>query len=202
MAGSISGAVAGGITGGFKGAVMGAISGAAFGIGNAVWSGVGNSFMQGTGRALTAGVIGGGTSEVLGGRFQDGFWFAFGASAASSIYQSVVRYRATWASGGDAVEKTRTSRPVEGANNWGGQGRPVSDPGFWAEGGSLSRFANRIPGMNAIAGMHDEFVRHMGGSWRSILNVPTMPLAAGITAAALASSIPVQLVYELSRAES
>jgi hypothetical protein len=54
--------------------------------------------------------------------------------------------------------------------------------------------------MNAIAGMHDVFVTQFAGTWRTILNVPLMIPAAGITAAALAASPGFQIVYDDARA--
>jgi RHS repeat-associated protein len=194
-AGAAAGLVSGGLMNGLDGALIGMVSGFTFVWGNALWSNVGSNFVQGAGIALTAGIIGGASSEGMGGEFRHGFWFAFGASAASSIYQSVVRYRATWASGGDAVTKLESAPPVEGANNIGTQGRTVSEAGFWSEGGSLSRLVNRVPGINAIAGLHDEFITHLYGSWRTILNVPTMLPAAAVTMAALSVSGPIQLTY-------
>jgi RHS repeat-associated protein len=202
VAGMAAGMVAGAITGGVQGAVVGAFTGLAFGLANSAWNAAGNGFAQSTGRALTAGAISGGSSEALGGKFKDGFWFAFAASAANSIYRSVVRYSATWASGGDAVQKTDSSPPVEGANNLFVQGRPLDQPGFWGEGGPMSRFANRIPGMNAIGGMHDQFVTHMGGAWRTVLNFPTMVPAVAITFSALVATTPAgYFIYAQSRAD-
>ena len=85
----------------------------------------------------------------------------------------------------------QTANPV--ARHSGG---PVDAPGFFAEGGPLSRFANRIPGMNAIAGMHDVFVTQFAGVVRFVLNVPLMIPAAGITVAALAASPGIQVAYD------
>jgi len=202
VAGMAAGMVAGAITGGVQGALVGAFTGAMFGLANGAWNAAGNGFAQDAGRALTAGALSGGTAEVHGGRFRDGFWLAFASNAANSIYRSVVRYSATSASGGDAVEKGPTDKPVEGANNFGSQGQELSKAGFWGEGGPLSRFANRIPGINAIAGMHDEFVTHMGGAWRSVFNIPTMIPAVAITVPALIAATPAgYLTFTQSRAD-
>jgi hypothetical protein len=88
--------------------------------------------------------------------------------------------------------------PNEGANNFAESRRVVDPSTFTGEGGRLSRFMNRIPGMNAIAGMHDVFqVRldmlggdHFGSVLRSSLNYPGMPLAAGLTYPALFDGVP------------
>ena len=82
--------------------------------------------------------------------------------------------------GGAAQGKQRFDMPIEGANNFAESRRVVDPSTFTGEGGRLSRFMNRIPGMNAIAGMHDVFqVRldllggdRFGSVLRSTLNFP------------------------------
>lgn len=45
--------------------------------------------------------------------------------------------------------------------------------------------------MNAIAGMYDEFVTHIGGStWRNLLNVPLMPPTVEVAIPALGATTP------------
>lgn len=63
---------------------------------------------------------------------------------------------------------------------------------------------NAIPGINAVSGMHDVFqvrLDQFGGSFaRNVLNVPGMPLAAGLTYGALADTfvdVPVYSVFQL-----
>ena len=88
--------------------------------------------------------------------------------------------------------------PIEGANNFA-ESRPVVDPAtFTGEGGRLSRVMNRVPGMNAIAGLHDVFqvrLDQLGGDrfgsfLRTTLNFPGMPVAAGLTYPALFDGAP------------
>ncbi|MEQ1802440.1 MAG: FG-GAP-like repeat-containing protein [Gammaproteobacteria bacterium] len=188
------GAVAGGIaTGDLRGAALGAVSGGGFG---GVGAAFGNTWSLG--RIAASGVVGGTAAKVGGGEFREGFAFAGGAATFGYAYDRVVNYSATWASGGAAQGKQRFDMPIEGANNFA-ESRRVIDPGtFRGEGGRLSRFMNRIPGMNAIAGLHDVFqVRldqlggdHFGSVLRTSLNYPGMPVAAGLTYPALLDGVP------------
>ena len=63
----------------------------------------------------------------------------------------------------------------------------------------MSRFANFIPGVNAVSGMHDMFqvtLDKWGGDWaRNILNVPGMIPAAGITYGALMTDMRAAALY-------
>ncbi|MDH5254827.1 MAG: FG-GAP-like repeat-containing protein, partial [Gammaproteobacteria bacterium] len=152
--GAISGgAVAGGIaTGELRGVAVGAVAGAGFG---AVGAAYGNTWNLG--RVAASGLAGGAAAQVSGGEFREGFAFSGGAAAFGYAYDRVVNYSATWASGGAAQSKQRYDMPIEGANNFA-ESRKVIDPAtFTGEGGRLSHFMNRVPGMNAIAGMHDVF---------------------------------------------
>ena len=99
------------------------------------------------------------------------------------IYEDFVGYALDANPGGPAVEKGLTQSPVQGANNVGTQGGPLDPNCLFCEGGVVSRFANQIPGINAVAGMHDMFQITMGDSLaRDVLNVPGMFVAAAITA--------------------
>ena len=109
-----------------------------------------------------------------------------------------MNYEATWGPGGAAQGKQRYDMPNEGANNFAESRRVVDPSTFAGEGGRLSRFMNRIPGMNAIAGLHDVFqIRldlfggdHFGSVLRSTLSVPGMPVAAALTYPALFDGVP------------
>lgn len=193
--GSIAGgAVAGGIaTGDLGGAALGAVGGAGFG---AVGAAYGNTWSLG--RVVASGVAGGAAAKVGGGEFREGFAYSGGAAAFGYAYDRAVNYSATWGSGGAAQGKQRYDMPIEGANNFA-ESRPVVDPGtFSGEGGRLSRAMNRIPGMNAIAGLHDVFqvrLDQLGGDrfgsvLRTALNFPGMPVAAGLTYPALFDGAP------------
>ena len=188
------GAVAGGIVSGdLRGVAAGAVGGAGFGAVGAVW---GKTWTFG--RVAASGAVGGYTAKVSGGDFREGFGYSAGAAALGFAYNQVVGYGATWASGGEAQGKGRLTMPREGVNNLA-ESRPVIDPStFTGEGGQLSRFLNRIPGMNAIAGLHDVFqVRldmlggdRFGSTLRSTLNFPGMPVAAGLAYPALFDGVP------------
>jgi hypothetical protein len=188
------GATAGGIvTGDLRGVAVGAVGGAAFG---AVGAAYGNTWsLQ---RIAASGLAGGATAQVAGGEFRKGFAFSAGAASFAYAYDQIVNYNATWGPGGAARGKGRYDMPNEGANNFA-ESRGVIDPStFTGEGGRLSRSMNRIPGMNAIAGMHDVFqVRldffggdRFGTVLRGTLNFPGMPVAAGLTYPALFDGVP------------
>lgn len=64
---------------------------------------------------------------------------------------------------------------------------------FWKQGGYLSNFANRIPGMNSLARLHDHYQIEFGniGGWvRNLFNVPAMIPATLINYVALMDTIP------------
>jgi RHS repeat-associated protein len=193
------GAIAGGatagaiVTGDLRGAALGAVGGAGFG---AVGAAYGNTWSLG--RIAASGVAGGAAAKVGGGEFREGFAFSGGAAAFGYAYDRAVNYSATWAAGGPAQGKQRFDMPIEGANNFA-ESRPVVDPAtFTGEGGRLSRVMNRVPGMNAIAGLHDVFqvrLDQLGGDrfgsfLRTTLIFPGMPVAAGLTYPALFDGAP------------
>lgn len=101
---------------------------------------------------------------------------------ASQYYKSAVGFEVTCESGGEAVQKGWNSPPVKGAINIGVQKPGPIDPDSWFnEGGRVSRAANVVPGINAVAGMHDSWQIQLPDTARDILNVPTMPIAGAIT---------------------
>ena len=188
------GAVAGGVsTGEVRGVAVGAAGGAAFGAMGAAYGDAWNAE-----RVLLSGTAGGVLAEAGGGDFRQGFMFAGGAAGFAWGYQEIVNYGATWEPGGEARGKDRFTMPRKGDINFGAAAQVVDPNSFWKEGGSLSRFMNRIPGMNAIAGMHDVFqVRldqfggsHFGSILRGGLNIPGMPVAAALTYPALLQGVP------------
>jgi hypothetical protein len=103
-------------------------------------------------------------------------------------YRRVVRYDLDISPGGAPVEKGFEGRPVQGANNIGLE-RPWKYDvdgerrvGFFEEGGLLSNVGNWIPGVNAVAGVHDVFQVSMGASIpRDVFNVPGVAVAAAFT---------------------
>mgnify|MGYP002876395040 CR=1 FL=1 len=137
---------------------------------------------------LAAAVMGGTASVVGGGKFANGAStaaFLYTLRELPSIYKDVVGYDVDLGPGGKPVQKTELSPPVKGANNVGVQGGPVGDPCFGCEGGPVSRVANQIPGVNAVAGLHDQMQVSLGtGIARDVLNVPGMVPAAAFTYAA------------------
>jgi len=81
--------------------------------------------------------------------------------------------------------------PRENANNFGTAEKTLNPDGLFNEGGKISRFANRIRGLNAVAGLHDVLqvrLDQYGGSFaRNFFNVPAMIPAAVITYGGLLS---------------
>jgi len=127
-----------------------------------------------------------GLGPKIWGRFTNGaqtFGFMRLFRELPGYYRRKVGYDPDIGSGGEAVGKDRVSGPpVQGANNIGTQQEIVDASCTFCEGGSVSRFANQLPGINAVTGMHDVFQISMGDSiWRDVLNVPGMSVAAGIT---------------------
>ncbi len=188
------GATAGGIvTGDLRGVALGAVGGAGFG---AVGAAYGNTWS--VGRIVASGTVGGATAQLGGGEFRKGFAFSAGAAGFGYAYDQIVKYNATWAPGGAARGKGRFDMPNEGANNFAESQRTIDPGALTGEGGRLSRVMNRIPGMNAIAGLHDVFqVRldlfggdRFGSVLRTSLNFPGMPVAAGLTYPALFDGVP------------
>ncbi len=156
---------------------------------------LGGTGLGGSAARIAAGGVVGGTAAVLGGgRFANGartmaFMHLF--KEAHTLYKDKVGYDLDAGPGGAAVGKDPISGPpVQGANNIGTQDNIVDPNSMWGEGGKVSRFANQIPTVNAIAGMHDVFQVSMGGSvWRDVLNVPGMAVAAGVTYAGFVGQI-------------
>ncbi|MEM5789372.1 MAG: RHS repeat-associated core domain-containing protein, partial [Syntrophobacteraceae bacterium] len=202
IGGGMIGGAAGGLSAGFyggnigesmlKGAGYGAVSGAAFG---GIRGYYGNAWTPA--RVGIQALASGGLAELSGGDFKNAALFAFGTAAAAYGYQQLVGYSATPESGGEAVQKDPYTWPVAGHNNIGVQGGPLDPNGLWNEGGRVSVVANQIPGINAVAGLHDTFQvgidkalttafnPSVGDTARTILNVPGMLRAAAWTYGAL-----------------
>nr|WP_276611278.1 RHS repeat-associated core domain-containing protein [Thioalkalivibrio sp. XN8] len=142
-------------------------------------------------RVAAAAAIGGTVSTLGGGKFANGaktFGFVRLFKEMPAFYRRVVRYDLDISPGTEPVEKGFEGRPVQGANNIGVQRPWKYDAdgerriGFFEEGGRLSNVANRIPGVNAVAGVHDVFQVSMGTSIsRDVFNVPGMAVAAAVT---------------------
>ena len=194
IAGAASGFVGGTVStgsvkGGLKAAVGGAVFGGISGHFGSTWN------LQ---RVATQATAGGAVSELGGGKFKDGFAMAGLAASARYLYNSVVQYDIDPSAGGPASAKTINQRPVAGANNIGIQGKPP-DPSWidkdmflginWGEGGGVSRALNRIPGVNAVSGLHDIFQVEMDNvlfpGARDWFNVPGMLPASVISYTAL-----------------
>ncbi len=190
VGGAVGGAAASAITGGDigKGAAMGAFGGAAFGAAG-VYTKIGT-----LANVAASAAAGGVVSKVSGGKFIDGAFLSAMTAGARYLYNKVVHFDITWKKGGKAVPKSLGDYPVEGANNVGQYSRIIDPKSLWREGGRVSRFANQVPGINAVAGLHDVFQVSLS-NWngpiaRSIFNIPGMPVAGAVTyAGALADPV-------------
>jgi len=99
-----------------------------------------------------------------------------------------VKYDVTLASGGEAVKKGAGMPPAVFAANNIGLASLEPGKGFFSEGGPLSKALNQIPGLNAVGGLHDYL--NTDKNLFMATNIPTMPLAAGITYTGLLSGAP------------
>jgi len=146
-----------------------------------------NAFTKvGTLANVGANVIAGGvTSKLSGGKFKDGAFLSALTSGARYLYNKVVEYDITLKGGDKAYSKTLKTKPIKGAINIGTANKIVDPNSLWVEGGHVSRFANNIPGINAISGFHDfmqnSFYAVGGTKLRTWLSVPGMPIAGAIT---------------------
>lgn len=146
---------------------------------------IGGTPGQFNGYQFAATMVAGGVGSVIaGGKFENGaktaaFGYLF--KAAPKAYESLVGYELDLSPGGDAVQKGYEQPPVKGANNIGTQGELLNPDCLFCEGGIVSRAANQIPGINAIAGMHDVMQINTPGIWRDIFNVPAMAVAGAFT---------------------
>jgi len=170
----------------------------------------GNFFLQVGAEAARGAAIGafsGGLASLAGGGSfgagagygaLEGASMSVAGSSARALYNKLVPFEPTWAKGGAAVEKGRGDPPVKGALNIGVSGK-VNPNSLWGEGGYVSRLANYVPGINAIAGMHDMFqinLNRWGGpplGWT--LNVPGMLPAAALTYSSLLRPQGVSFIY-------
>ncbi|XP_013381439.1 uncharacterized protein LOC106152422 [Lingula anatina] len=195
LAGAASGFVGGVVsTGNVKGGLQGVVGGAIFG-------GVGGYFGStwNIQRVASQAVAGGTVSELTSGKFVDGFVMAGVTATSRYLYNKWVSYDVTWKKGSPSRYKCASCMPVKGMNNIGTQGEKPDTSWFkgwkpnFQEGGGLSRALNRVPGINAVSGLHDVFQVKLdrvpfsvgGVGARDIFNVPGMPVAAVITYAGL-----------------
>jgi RHS repeat-associated protein len=193
--GAVAGGAAGGAvaTGNLRGVLGGAVGGGLFGAIDVAYG------SQWPATRIAAHAVAGGIGvEIAGGDFRRGALLAGGLASARYVYNHVVGYDATFASGEPAQAKGRFDLPHEGVNNIGPAVRVIDPDALWNEGGRASRLLNRIPGVNAVAGLHDVFQvgldvaggARYGGFLRNALNFPGMPVAAAMTYPALLDGYP------------
>jgi hypothetical protein len=192
-----------GVTGAAAGYVSGGIRG------SGVWSRTAQGatyggISGGMSAAFSGGDIGAGIAEgaVTGGAMAAVF------AGADALYKKVVTFDGgiesspEWGPGTDPTSaKGPYDLPRYGVNNVGEQGAGLGGNGWTdlREGGRWSTIGNQIPGINAVAGLHDTFQINLG-AFRGALNYPGMPVAAAVTYAGLLNG-HVNLTYDFCRRE-
>jgi hypothetical protein len=128
-------------------------------------------------------------------------------------YYKIAGYQAKYNRGNGYSEKDNMDAGVEGVNNVGFAHAGPPEPTFfrknsfqinWDEGGPMSRFSNNVFGVNAVAGVHDEFQVNLenwggAGARSSLFNPLGMIGASLITAPALLWSPTLLFRDELER---
>jgi len=180
---------------GISRAVLAKAKGALAGFAGAVTAGVGEyaKGLEAFQKIMVQSGASGISSEIMGGSFKDGFKMGLVTSSARYLYESVVKYKATWESGGDAMSKTSKDTAFKDANNIGVASRTIDKNSWFGEGGRVSRALNQVPGVNAVAGFHDNMqvwfdtvTKSSDGVLRSVMNIPAMIPAVAVTYSALA----------------
>ncbi|EJL90061.1 RHS repeat-associated core domain protein containing protein, partial [Herbaspirillum sp. CF444] len=160
---------------------------------------------------VTKATVSGVAARLQGDSFMDGFRQAALFALASEGYKEFVGWRASLASGENHPDLT-LDPTVKGANTYEPDitrdGRiPLSaqrmnlfginenlngDGDFGKQSGPLSRFMNRIPGMNAVAAIHDTiFTRGYIQSFNVFTNYGTMLPAAAFSFTAVIGNNPI-----------
>ena len=204
IAGSAAGFVGGAImSGNLKGGIKGAFSGAVLGGINGYYKYASNPWTYN--RAGINGLAGGVTSKANGSEFKDGFNLSLITSMARVYYNKVMNYDVTFKSGRGLASKLGSYNEKLGvpehAQVFGTNSDLVDDwrADFWKQGAMLSNMANKIPGMNSLARLHDHYqisFDRVGGSWlRNAGNVPAMFPAAAVNYGALINTVPAHQSY-------
>jgi RHS repeat-associated protein len=191
VAGELLGAAKGGRDEGmFSGALRGGIESAVTG---GVISGVEIAQVNPLEEIALKGFVGGVSAEVNGGKFERGFAFSAAAATIELGYQEMAGYRPDPSPGkplpGGRYDPSDFPgrRAPKGYNVFGSN--PFDNPGgACLQGSACSNFFNRIPGMNAIAGLHDYWMNNVPYNPAQIpwyVNYPSALVAAPITWGAL-----------------
>jgi len=165
------------------GAIMGGVGGY---YGNA-WS---------LGRVGVTSVAGGFAAKSVGGSWNQGVKMAGAFAMVNYGYDRIVGFNPVWKGGDRAVGKKNMDPPLKGRINVGMVTKNVDPNAMWTEGGIVSLAANKIPGVNAVAGLHDQFQRGLqtafgvGARNNILLNVGGMGIAAGVTYSGLVGNNP------------
>ncbi|MHB8727650.1 MAG: RHS repeat domain-containing protein [Sulfuricaulis sp.] len=154
-------------------------------------------------KIISSGVIGGITSKLQGGNFNDGFESSVISTAARIAWSTIVETQTGVPGGCEAkcVEARPGLEPLSGytnkplsvalmdpaANNFSFKVLPGDSPTLGSEGGLFSIIADHIPGMNAVADMHDALNPSdiISGAGGHVWFVGSMVISAGVSYSAL-----------------
>lgn len=213
LAGAAGGAAGGATAGGLNAAVyggnvgVGMLTGGVAGfVGGAVYRGI-NAY-YGTDwsgwRVGVSTIAGGVLSAVTGGDFVTGALTAFGTSGAAYSYKSMLSYNPDPEPGKDLPDgvydtNKNGGRPPEGYKVLG-LNKPLAGE-FWEDfgkqGGAVSVLTD-VPGLNAVAGLHDYWMNQPGMPFNFVTNVGTMLPAAAVTYGALAGGHLAPLTVQMT----
>lgn len=180
----------------FQGGVSGAAIAGAFGGVHTLTKGM-NPLIQ----IGSKGFVGGTASTLLGGKFKTGFMYAAAAATLYWGYTEMMKVEPTLSpgeknlAGGTYNAMLNDGRPPEGYNVVG-LNRPEAG-NIWdvlRQGEPVSNAANQIPGINAVAKLHDYWMNNMIEPGFAA-NVMTMAPAAFVTYGGLLSGPLSPLLY-------
>jgi RHS repeat-associated protein len=185
------------------GGVAGAVASQASGMvgsefSSAYGSGVGD-FMGAVAGGAAGGYGGGVTaSELYGSSFADanriglkgakiGGFMAGAGQLMEFAYNHLVGFSPSIRPGTNLKKTTYVpnalGQPPEGVNVFGLNKGLTGDffQDFWKQGGALSEFANQVPGMNAVAGLHDYWMNNVTVSMVNNISLmfPAVPMSYG-----------------------
>jgi len=163
-----------------------------------------------TGTIIGQGVVGGVSARLQGGSFEKGFMYSAAAAGAMEIYKGALRkipesecvncptYKPGYAPGEGVDDKYPQDSVKNPYSNNIGKGSMAAVKTGTVEGSAFSNFVNQIPVMNSMSVMHDSWTTYISvmkeSSNMGILFYSSIPVAYGITVAAVLSETPAVVV--------
>ena len=148
-------------------------------------------------------------ARLQGGSFADAAWYSLKTNLALESFRGFVGWEPSLRSGQDQAPGVTYECGVIGSNcyvlgtdrgiplAWKdtdviGLNQPLNGVNdFFKQGGPLGRFLNQLPGLNAVAQLHDTIFNRWGWDLNLLTNVGTMLPAAFLTYGALVDSLPI-----------